>query len=115
MVTWTEYDLLNYQTRSQTSCAQPEPPVQDDALGPDQGEAPHPARIAIRITSYRQELIDPDNFCPKYFIDSLRYAGIIPDDRPEDISIEQIQKKVALRSDERTEIEITGMTDHRGA
>lgn len=56
------------------------------------------------IVSYRQKLLDPDNLTVKYFVDSLRYSGIIPDDRQEDIHLTVSQKKVAHKVDEKTEI-----------
>jgi hypothetical protein len=63
-------------------------------------------RIKVCITSFRRRLIDPDNFAAKYFIDALRYAGAIPDDREEDIIIETRQIQACKKENECTVIEI---------
>jgi hypothetical protein len=60
----------------------------------------------VRIISFRRRLIDPDNLCPKWFIDCLRYWGYIQDDRPQDIVLEVSQEKVQTKADEHTRIEI---------
>jgi hypothetical protein len=70
------------------------------------GEDIHTARLVVRIVSLRRRLLDPDNLCPKYFIDGLRYSGLIPGDRPQDIILEVRQEKVSSKENERTEIEI---------
>lgn len=62
-------------------------------------------RVRVRVVSFRSRLCDPDNLCPKYFVDCLRYAGLITDDTPELITLEVSQVKVK-RGEERTEIEI---------
>lgn len=64
-------------------------------------------RSIVSIVSYRRIRLDPDNLCPKYFIDSLRYAGLIHDDREEDILYQISQKKVEKKTQEKTLIEIT--------
>ena len=51
-------------------------------------------------------MLDPDNLCPKYFVDGLRYAGIIPDDTARDIVLHISQEKVDKKEEERTEITI---------
>lgn len=96
----------DYQTGSESSHSQPEPPVPTKLLGPGQGTAQGAARIVVRLTSFRVRLLDPDNLCPKALVDGLRYAGIIPDDRPQDIELAIAQQKVAHRREERTEIEL---------
>jgi len=70
-------------------------------------EAPNTGRFRVRITGYRRRLLDPDNLCAKYFVDCLRYAGLIPNDREQDITLEVGQIKVAKKENERTEILIT--------
>lgn len=97
----------DYQTGSELQDTQPEPPVQPKLLGKGQGTAQGAARIVVRITSFRRRLLDPDNLCPKALVDSLRYSGILPDDRPQDIELSIAQEKVAHRREERTEIELT--------
>lgn len=80
-----------------------EPPVRHEPLGEAPREESHPVRIRVRVESFRGRLIDPDNLCPKYFIDCLRYAGLIPNDTAADIVLEVSQKK---SGDERTEITV---------
>lgn len=114
---WTEEDVAAYneriiaqrllKARGGPRGPEPERPVCDEPLGPPPGEKKNSSRSVIRITSFRQRLIDPDNPCPKYFIDSLRYAGLIPDDTPDCVVIQVEQKKVKRKTSQRTEIEIT--------
>lgn len=87
--------------------AEPEPAVCDEPVATTSREACDSMRVRVRITAFRVRLLDPDNLCPKYFIDCLRYANCIRDDRPQDITLEVTQEKVAKRSQERTEIELT--------
>lgn len=63
----------------------------------------------VRITSHRVRQLDLDNLYGgvKYFLDSLRYAEIIPDDDPKSIELQVSQKKVKKYSDEETEVEVT--------
>jgi hypothetical protein len=61
-------------------------------LAAAEGKANDAGRIRVVITSSRRRLIDPDNLCPKYFIDCLRYSGLIPDDSPEHITLEVKQR-----------------------
>lgn len=62
-------------------------------------------RIHVCVTSRRVRLIDPDNLCAKYFVDCLRYAGFIPEDNADAITLEVRQEKVS-KKDEETVIEI---------
>ena len=41
--------------------------------------------VSIHIHSIRNRLTDPDGGCAKYFIDALVSAGVLQDDRPEEI------------------------------
>jgi hypothetical protein len=73
-----------------------------------EAQTPGSERIALRFTLRRVRLLDP---CAKYgsckaLIDGLRYAGILHNDREEDITLEVAQKKVAHFKDEETLIEI---------
>lgn len=63
-------------------------------------------RVFVRIRSYRCRLLDRDNLFPKYFIDALRYSGIIRDDTTRHIAIDVDQEKVETKEEERTEIEL---------
>ena len=73
------------------------------------GEAQGAGRVALIFTLRRVRLLDP---CAKYgsckaLIDGLRYAGILHDDREEDITLEVNQEKVRHFKDEETLISIT--------
>lgn len=106
MPNWQPSDLAAYQARRAPSRAKPEPIVRNEPVAKEARKDEHAGRIRIRVTSFRVRFCDPDNLCAKYFIDCLRYAQIIPNDREEDIELTVRQTKVALKSDERTEIEI---------
>lgn len=99
--------LLPYENRRLSSRAKPEQIVRHEPVAETVREDSNAARVSIRITSYRRRLLDPDNLCPKYFVDCLRYAEIIKDDRDQDIELTVRQSKVKTRQEERTEIEIT--------
>ena len=85
---------------------EPEPPVRHEPVAAPSGEASHPGRFRVSVVCFRARLTDPDNICPKYFIDCLRYAEIIHDDTPEAIELVVRQEKVRLKSDERTELTV---------
>lgn len=70
-------------------------------------EAADSGRFVVRVTSFRKRLINEDNLVPKYHIDSLRYAGLLPSDAPEQTAIHTTQQKVEEAHEERTEVEIT--------
>src|SRR5690242_5501842 len=109
MVTWSEQDERNYRARCAAKGSKPQPVVQHESVAEVEREATNSIRHVVRIRSFRVRLCDPDNLCPKYFIDCLRYAGSIPDDRPEDIELSMRQIKVSKRSEDRTEIEIVAI------
>ena len=94
----------NVAVVGQAQGAEPECAVRHEPLGPDPGKAPDPGCCSIRVTSYRCRLLDPDNLCPKYFIDALRYCGVIPDDTAKDVTVATGQEKVATAAEEGTEI-----------
>lgn len=79
----------------------PQPAVRNDVAATPPGKARVPYRIVVRITSFRNRLLDPDNLCPKFLIDGLRYACLIPQDREQDIVLEIKQVK---SNEERTEV-----------
>ena len=78
--------------------------IRNEPLAKTGGKKENTGRIHIRLTARRKRLIDPDNLVFKYFIDCLRYAGAIPDDRAEDVTIETKQEKT--RQKEETIIEL---------
>ena len=84
---------------------EPECIVWDESLAENKGEENSTGRIRVRITSRRNRLLDPDNLCPKYFIDALRYCGALPDDKEADIDLSCRQEKVP-RKEEETLIEV---------
>jgi hypothetical protein len=110
MPRWTKEDLAAYEARQagrSSSRAVPEPPVRHEPVAAAEGEAENTDRVRVCVAGFRRRLCDPDNLCPKYFIDCLRYAGFIPDDRERDITLEVRQEKVKTKAEERTEITIT--------
>ncbi len=68
------------------------------------------SRYAVVIISHRTRLIDPDNLCGKNFVDSLRRAGIIPDDTAAIMDYSIRQQKAKSKKEQFTEIEITRLT-----
>ena len=85
------------------SGAESEPVVRDEPVGAPAREGRDASRVRVCVVSYRARLCDPDNLCPKYFIDCLRYAGLIADDAPEFITLEVRQVR-CRRAEQRTEI-----------
>lgn len=85
---------------------EPQLPVQREPMGQEAGEAGDTKSVHVSVTSYRRRVIDPDNLCPKYFIDCLRYAGIITDDTAEAITLTVTQQKVPTKEAEKTVISI---------
>lgn len=78
----------------------------DEPLAKDKAQAVNPGKYAVRIKSYRRKLLDEDNLAGKYFVDCLRYAGILPSDAPDRCSLQTTQVKVKTKEEELTEIEI---------
>jgi len=82
----------------------PERPVRHEPMVKDEGKKAHSGRVHIRVTRRSKRPTDPDNNLGKYFIDSLRYAGVLHDDTEKDVTIEMRQEKV--REKEETVIEL---------
>lgn len=74
---------------------------------PAQREKENAGRYAVVITSFRVRLADDDALIGKYFVDALRYAGLLASDEVGGLDYKVRQEKVAHFADERTEIEIT--------
>lgn len=108
---WTNEQLEAYQARRAASGAKPQQVVRDEPVAEEKREAPNANRIRVRIEGFRRRLLDPDNLCPKYFVDCLRYCGFISDDRDQDITLEVSQTKVKTKAEERTEITVTGAVE----
>lgn len=108
-------ERLQREARRLSSGAQPEQTICDEPVAEKEGKENHSmclSRCAVRITSYRRRLLDPDNLAGgcKYFLDCCKYSQLINDDRPQDIILEVRQEKVASKSLERTEIVIEPIT-----
>lgn len=80
--------------------------VRYESMGTVKRKKENPNRSIVRVTSFRRRLLDFDNLCPKYFVDSLRYCDLIEDDNPQHIDLQIRQEKVKTKQEERTEIEI---------
>ena len=89
------------------SRAEPQPAVRNEPVAAARGKAAHAGRVLVRVASFRRRLLDPDNLCPKYFIDACRYAGLIRDDTAEAIEFSCGQIKVKTKAEEKTVITIT--------
>ncbi len=92
-----------HKARGAASRTEPEPVVRHEPVAAPAGEGSDAARVRVCVVSFRARLCDPDNLCPKYFIDCLRYAGLIADDAPEWITLEVRQVR-CRRPEQRTEI-----------
>jgi hypothetical protein len=102
-------DAENLKHELKTCCPlqspKPESTIQNEPLAEGEGKKEGSFRIIVRIKCFRQLLCDPDNLCPKSLIDGLRYSGLIPNDRPQDIELIITQEKCP-KKDERTEIDL---------
>lgn len=98
--------LLTYDFNDQASCTLFEQALRHEPLAKKKGKEGHTGRFRVCVTSYRRRLTDQDNLAPKFFVDCLRYAGVIPDDSPQAIDYSITQVKVRKKEEERTEIEV---------
>lgn len=113
MPRWTHQNYNEYLSRranGAVSSAEPQRPIRNEPMAETPRKETHTGRFRVGVISYRWRLIDPDNLCPKYFIDCLRYAEIIPDDRPEDIELSVKQIKCA-KGEDRTIITVEQITN----
>jgi hypothetical protein len=94
----------NHQDYGQDAATQSA--IRDVPLATRQVEEGSSGRFLVRITSVRKRLADEDGLCGKFHTDCLRYAGFIPDDRPEICSIRTTQRKAAKGEEEHTLIEV---------
>lgn len=87
---------------------QPQRAVRRKRAGSDSREEKGPGRAPLRLTivSRRVRLLDPDNPCPKFLIDALRYEGLIPNDTSADIILEVRQEQVGCEAEEETIVTI---------
>lgn len=95
--------ISNYENRDLLPGSKPKRPVRNVPIRPASGKEANPSRRKISVVSYRKRLIDPDNLCPKYFIDALRYEKVLAGDTAKHVTVEVSQEKSTY---ERTEISI---------
>lgn len=98
--------VLMYDASYQLPCTEFKQAVCHEPLAKAKGKEGDTGRFRVRVTSFRRRLTDQDNLAPKFFIDCLRYAGVIPDDSPQAIDYTITQVKVRKKEEERTEIEV---------
>ena len=88
----------------QTVCAKAAPISQHGVVGgpPEAkpGKAQSATRYLVCIESRECRLKDPDNVFPKWSIDFLRYAKVIPDDSERFITPHVTQVKVKTKAEE---------------
>jgi|ERR1044072_1644862 hypothetical protein len=92
--------------RSPSSRPKPEQALRHESLATEKGKSSHSGRLLVRITSFRRRLCDPDNLIGKYFVDCLRYCGILSGDTEAQIDFRISQQKVKSRKAEKTLIEV---------
>ena len=97
----------NTEAHRSSPSAKPKQALLDVPVEPSRGKAAYSGRVTIRIESFRKRLIDPDNLCPKYLVDGLRYANIISGDSAAEVEIVTTQTRVSSKAEERTAITIT--------
>lgn len=99
----------------QVGCASEVPVAQccvgNGALAEEEVKEHVAGRFLVRVAIFRKRLLDADNcaFGIKILLDCCRYAGVIPEDRPQDIRLEIAEQiKVATDAEERIEISVFG-------
>lgn len=97
---------LNAEPCCQVSGAVAQPSVRDALPSARERTKKDRPRYVVRIESHRARFCDPDNLCGKFFVDALRYAGILPDDTAAIMDYSIGQQK-AKKGEERTEIKVT--------
>jgi len=100
------------QNNSKEESSELESDAQVESLGEAKGEKGNAVRNSpkyrVRIRSNRVRQLDLDNLYGgvKYWVDTLRYAEIIPDDDPSSIELQVTQTKVKGYKNETTEVEV---------
>lgn len=94
-------------THNLPPCPEPQQIIRHEPLATGEGKEAHAGQVHVRVVSYRTRLIDPDNLCPKYFVDCCRYGGFIKNDTAKEIEFSVSQTKVKTKAEECTEITIT--------
>ena len=97
---------MYFQTPPVRKVAKLEPDSGNAALDTKEVQRQFGQRFLVRIKSIRKRLLDEDNLCGKYHIDLLRYAGVIPNDTPDQIKVEISQEKAIKGQPEETIVEV---------
>lgn len=82
-------------------------PAGNGSLATSGSQACYPGKLFVHVISYRRRLLDEDNLAIKFFIDCLRYAGILSDDSPDKVSSKASQVKVGKEEEEKTIIQVS--------
>lgn len=101
----------NLQTGNPRPLPKPESNIRNESKkkNDNKKETKRASRETYKIIVIARKIrgVDPDNLAPKYFIDEIVRAGIIPDDSSKYIeSIEKRVEKVKTKEEEKTIIEI---------
>lgn len=73
---------------------EPQRVVRDATLATHQRKEKGSSQFRVHIEGRRSRKIDPDNVIPKYLLDCVRRAGLIPDDDADTIELTISQTKV---------------------
>lgn len=108
---WTPEEYAIYLQRnkaySERKAAELERYTGNEPLEESAMEKAPSGKFILRIESHRRRLLDEDNTCEKYLVDTLRYAGLIPADDPETLHIEVTQFKCKKDQEEHVVITIS--------
>lgn len=94
--------------RTEDSCPESEPIICGEPEESVSDQKGSPGRYTLRIESRRCRLLDPDNLVGgvKFFVDSLRYFRVIPDDTAKVLRLIVFQTKVRSKAEEKTVITV---------
>jgi hypothetical protein len=102
-------DFLQNRRHAPDAINKPNPENGSVAANAGEGANAVECFALLKICCFRCRSLDDDNPFEKYFVDALRYAGAIFDDKKEWCKIEMTEQLVENRAQERTEIEIAYM------
>lgn len=113
-IRWTEEEYENYlQSRNTLQVSKPKRSVRKEPAGKDrtkeatQGDSQSGGRCGIIVTAFCRRHTDPDNLCPKWYIDQLVRSGVIQDDSSKVVAfIRKAVVKIGAREKEKTVIEV---------
>lgn len=120
MPNWTLNNLIDYARKNSGvsgagDTPKPELPVGGRSLGKKKDKTLGSTKYLVCIRDFRRKLADEDNLCAKYHIDALRYARVIPDDRPAIAKILINQTLVKTEQEEKVVIKIISYDRHSEA